>query len=112
MHVLQSSFTKSIGQWFASDDCGASSEAMACIALGATEGYFYPPVDGSDFGRCYRLVFLVPQIKLFFPDIAKACPDFIPVLDNWDELCKLYEKGRCGAERTELDKMVRSLVKW
>ncbi|EPS1205519.1 TPA: hypothetical protein ACKP07_004995 [Serratia marcescens] len=81
---------KVIAEWFVSRDTGISSETMAAIHLGAEKGRFNPPLDPSDFGRCYRLLEKAPSIRASFSRIGQLCPAFKPLLDNWDELCALF----------------------
>lgn len=84
---------RKIGEWFRSHDTGVSSETMAAIFLGAKKGDFDGPLDNSDFGRCYRLVKKVPEIREAFRKIGKRVPAFAGILRNWDELARLYEEG-------------------
>ena|ERR1700693_5653270 len=84
-------------QWKFGDDTGVSSETLAAIALGVRRksSFFHGedcPHDSGDFGRCYRLVMHVPEILDVFPEIAKKVPSFKGILENWDELCLLYEQ--------------------
>jgi hypothetical protein len=46
---------KNLAEWFASYDTGISSTSIA-LFLSAGVKYGAPPSDGSDFGRCYRLL--------------------------------------------------------
>lgn len=91
-------FVKKIANWLRSHDTGVSSETMAAIALGADEGYFDAPHDNSDFGRCYRLVKIVPEIRGSFSRISELVPQFKAILANWDELCSMYEKDKWSKE--------------
>lgn len=90
MSSLQNEFTKKIGNWLRSDDTGVSSETMAAIALGADSGEFDAPYDPSDFGRCYRLVKAIPEIRGCFPRISELVPQFAGILAEWDSLAKIY----------------------
>ena len=81
-----------IAHWLAGSDVGVSSKTMAIIAMGATAGHFDAPYDGADFGRCYRLVNSIPEIKNYFDRIARAVPRFAGILRNWDTLVRIYER--------------------
>lgn len=82
-----------IGQWLVGSDTGLSSKTLAAIFLGATDGpecRFNYPLDPSDFGRCWRLVEAVPEIRDAFPRICQVYPPMAPFINNWDELSALY----------------------
>lgn len=82
---------RKIGNWLLSHDTGLSSETMAAIALGAnTRSGLSAPHDVADFGRCYRLVKAVPQVRHAFPQIARKCPAFAGIIREWDELVVIY----------------------
>lgn len=83
-------------EWLAGDDTGISSETIVKVALGIKKGRwgFNPPRDPSDFGRCYRLVVRFPYLRESFGKVGEDCPSFKPILDNWDELCGMYDAGK------------------
>lgn len=99
----------SILNWMRSGDTGVSSETMALIATGATEGDFDAPYDPADFGRCYRLVKANPVIKESFLNISALVPQFTPILLNWDKCCKIFERDFPTGKSDELFKMIN---KW
>ena len=78
-------------EWALSDDVGISSKTMLAIHCGVTIEDLDAPYDPSDFGRCYRLVQHIPEIKNSFSAIAAAVPDFAKIIEHWDELCSLYD---------------------
>lgn len=93
--VLSEDVKTRLLKWSLSGDTGSSSETIACAAIGLAEtdrrnGDFDVPYDTSDFGRCYRLLQAVPELRDAFPLVVKAYPKFGPVLDAWDELAALY----------------------
>lgn len=91
--------------WAFGDDTGVSSETMAKIALGLGPGRtfgFDRPYDSGDFGRCYRLVKVVPELREFFPLIVEKCPQFGPIIEHWDELCALYEQDLSETPQYEM----------
>lgn len=89
-----------LAEWLCGDDTGVSSETIVKVALGFKAGKwdFAAPRDPSDFGRCYRLLKCFPYLRKSFGKVGKACPQFKPLLQNWDELCDMYDaeepKGR------------------
>lgn len=94
-----------LGNWLVGNDTGISSMTMAGIALGADamdHGWGTDaPHDPSDFGRCYRLVKAVPEIRAAFPVIGARVPAFAGILENWDDLAQIYETAllRSGPEK-------------
>jgi|GEM_PF-1469116 hypothetical protein len=82
-------------RWALSGDTGASSQTLACAVLGIRQEDrafgFAVPCDYSDFGRCYRLVQLVPEILTMWDKVVAACPAWGPLAEHWDELVALYE---------------------
>ena len=85
-----------IATWALSGDTGVSSETIACIAMGITEKkrrwHFDIPGDADDFGRCYRLIKAVPELRDALPLVAEVFPKYRPLVEAWDELTALYEK--------------------
>ncbi len=88
--------------WAASWDTGISSKHIFRVCTGrpvsgTTHGR---PRDGSDFGRCYRLLKAFPELRDAFNErMGKDDPLWQPLVDAWDELTALYEKehpsGKC-----------------
>jgi len=78
-------------QWTVSGDTGLSSKAIWAAMMGVESAGDYPH-DPSDFGRCYRLLKLIPEWQERLPEIAKAHPHWQPLVDRWDEMTALYEK--------------------
>ena len=101
--------TKDLAEWFVSRETGVSSETMASIALGAEKGYFDAPHDPSDFGRRYRLVKRVPNVRDHFVTIAQRVPVFAGILREWDALCRLYERDLPTGKSRELYDRIKLL---
>ncbi|HEX7906796.1 MAG TPA: hypothetical protein VF534_01705 [Paraburkholderia sp.] len=103
-----------LGNWLINGDTGISSQTMAAIALGATNlsssGWNVDaPHDPSDFGRCYRLVQKVPEIREHFPRIAKKVKAFAGILREWDALVRIYERDKPKGESPELYNRIKDL---
>ena len=92
-------------EWLLSGDTGTSSLTLAALAYGKKIDRMDIPSDAGDFGRCYRLVKAVPEVKGCFHFIAKEFPKFDPIIQSWDQLCELYEKG----EGDKLYKLLKQL---
>jgi hypothetical protein len=90
-------------QWLAGTDTGISS----CVIYGSLHnpnGYVRsfspsPPMDPSDFGRCYRLLKLFPHWLARLGEVATKHPAWAPFVREWDLLTELYEQeipsGKC-----------------
>lgn len=81
--------------WALSGDTGASSKSMLSAAIRPMKGGSVP-LDPSDFGRCYRLLEAVPELRGYFPQMVENCPRLAPYLNEWDELARLYELGQAS----------------
>jgi hypothetical protein len=107
---MSSAAVRKIANWLLSNDTGLSSETMAAIALGATARHgFNAPHDPADFGRCYRLVKAVPEVRLAFPRIAKKVKPFSGIIREWDALCALYERDLPTGRSDELYRRIKEL---
>lgn len=105
---LTPEITHKIAMWFTSGDTGVSSETIASIALGRTEPARYhwdTPSDGGDFGRCYRLLQAIPELRAALPLVVELCPKWGPLVEVWDELTALYEQDE--AEEPIYEKISR-----
>lgn len=100
---LTPEITAKIARWSLSGDTGTSSKAIAAAALGITPKEsafgFDIPRDPSDFGRCYRLLQKVPELRLALHLVVAVAQDWGPMVEVWDELTALYEEekpsGKC-----------------
>ncbi|WP_454751628.1 hypothetical protein [Cupriavidus necator] len=103
-----------LGNWILHGDTGVLSETMAAIAVGADtmkgDGWGPDaPHDPSDFGRCYKLVQAVPEIRATFPRIAELVPTFAGILREWDALCAIYQRDLPARRSDELYEMIKAL---
>ena len=80
-------------KWLASDDVGMSSKYMASVlAPTPWQQEFRYPHDPDDFGRCYRLLRAVPELRANSMRLAQ-CPAPWPQLHaEWLKLEALYEQ--------------------
>ena len=70
-----------------------SSETMLSVFIWINIcSHFDAPWDNSDFGRCWKLVKVVPRVKEIFPKLIKMSLRRANVIDNWDKFWELYEK--------------------
>lgn len=82
--------------WLSNGDTGVSSETIWFVMMGRpARSRFVPdvPRDPSDFGRCYRLLQVMPGWRARLPEVALAHPTRWPAfVEHWDELSTLYEQ--------------------
>lgn len=94
--TLSNDAIKRIALWALSGTTGVSASTIASVALGIQEGgrvSFDMPYDAGDFGRCLRLLEMVPELHDYLPAVAKACPQWKPLLPIWSELTLLYAES-------------------
>lgn len=79
-------------EWVTSHDTGLSSLALfrALTGAGDIDEYDYPR-DCSDFGRCYRLLRLVPEWRDRIEEMVNHGPYWEAIATSWSELSALYE---------------------
>jgi hypothetical protein len=55
------------------------------------------PSDPDDFSRCYRLLLKFPEWRERLQEVADRFPEWKGMVDNWDELERLYlrDKPNC-----------------
>ncbi len=90
--------------WLTNGDTGNSSKAIWGVMMGrdvsgGRAGWTTTPADPQDFGRCYRLLKVMPSWRARMPEVAACYPEWKPLVDAWDDLTALYEEelpaGRC-----------------
>jgi hypothetical protein len=54
-------------------------------------GHMDIPYDPDDFGRCYRLLKVMPSWRERLAEVAAVCPQWAPFVEAWGELTALYE---------------------
>ena len=95
-------------KWIMSNDTGISSKTIWGVMMGSitnskdtvNEFFCSIPADPSDFGRCYRLLLLIPEWKTDLQKVADIFPKWQPLIDNWEKCEQLYLRdlptGVCG----------------
>lgn len=90
--------------WLASGDTGISSKAIWTVLMGRVVDKRElwgggVPHDPDDFGRCYRLLKVMPSWRGRLAEVAAQLPHWKNLVEVWDELTGLYEEelptGRC-----------------
>ena len=78
-------------EWIVSRDTGVSSEAIWAYCMGVKPRWgFQTPLDIDDFGRCVRLLVLIPEWKTKLKNMAMEHPNWAKLIENWNEIEKLY----------------------
>lgn len=86
-------------RWMGGRDRGLSSEAMWSRMMGAPPesrvanaftGWNHPH-DPSDFGRCERLLNLIPEWRVRLPEMAVLTPEWARLAERWADIQKLYD---------------------
>lgn len=85
---------KSIMEWARSWDTGISSQTIwsVCMGSGRFDRVGDPPADPDDFGRCSRLLALVPTWRPRLSEVATKYPAWGMIVANWDALEALYQE--------------------
>lgn len=83
-----------VAAWIDNGDTGVSSET---IWYALHHEVTHPkhggvPHDPTDFGRCYRLLQVMPAWKARLQEVVAFCPAWAPFVAVWDELTALYEE--------------------
>lgn len=87
---------KTPAEWFKSWDTGTSSLVLYAAMTGqaVTPSYPDPPRDPSDFGRCYRLLALVPpnERAATLEKVSARHEKWRKTIAAWPELTALWEE--------------------
>lgn len=78
--------------WIVGSDTGTSSMTIWAVMMGATPWHASEPSDPDDFGRCYRLLALMPEWRPRLSKVAARYPLWSALVAHWDELTALYEE--------------------
>ena len=87
--------------WLTNGDTGTSSLTIWHVMMGRplARGNANPPWDPSDFGRCSRLLAVMPSWRARLGEVAEQYPRWKGLVEHWAELEALYEQelptGRC-----------------
>ena len=82
--------------WISSTATGTSSKTI----WQTLSGIFIPdlrwhdvPHDPTDFGRCYRLLKVMPEWRERLSEVADKYPTWAPFVREWDRLTAMYEEA-------------------
>ncbi len=77
-------------QWIVSHDTGTSSKTIWAVMMRVKPDWADVPLDVDDFGRCVRLLTVVPEFRPRLQEVADKYHRWQPLIDNWAELERLY----------------------
>jgi hypothetical protein len=77
-------------RWIVSGDTGVSSKTIWSVMNNVAPDHADVPHDPSDFGRCFRLLLLVPEWRKRLYQVAFFYPGWAPLVREWDALSALY----------------------
>ena len=72
--------------WLASSETGASAKSIVAHLTGIGEQRGFYPLDGGDFGRCERLLDMVPSLRPDLPKMAEVNAYWAALVARWSEI--------------------------
>lgn len=98
--------------WLRNGDTGVSSETIWSVMMGQRPPKYGAdvPHDPSDFGRCYRLLKVMPSWRQRMIEVAVKYPEWRFLVDAWDELTALYEEELPRGTAPKLYARIRTLI--
>ena len=99
-------------EWTLSRDVGVSSATIleATAGMASPCGQYGIPLDPSDFGRCYRLLELFPELRARLNRVVYFHPEWRPIIEAWDELTALWEEESAAGSAPKLFARLRELL--
>ena len=95
--------------WLKGTDTGISSKTIWSVMTGFPVDWEGTPADPSDFGRCYRLLLRFPEWRPRLQEVADRHPEWQPLVDNWDEMTRIYLRDYPTGESQELYDLMRKM---
>ena len=104
---------KRVIEWLLGGDTGISSKTIVGVMTGCACNWTDIPYDPSDFGRCYRLLKLIPEWRGRMREMGERYPKWGPMAEAWEELTALYEEElqRADGRAPKLYERMRTLEK-
>lgn len=73
-------------EWVASGETGASAKAIVAHLMGRGEQTGCYPLDGGDFGRCERMLDMIPSLRPELHRMAEVNAYWSALVERWDEI--------------------------
>lgn len=101
-------------QWISGGDRGLSSETLWRAMMGREQERVSYPHDPDDFGRCARLLRLIPEWRPRISEMSALHPVWAALAQRWDEITAAmdqevgidWSKGRKAAKTYDLMKSI------
>lgn len=110
---------KSYLDWALAEDTGTSSKVILSHLTGTRRSRSSTPSDPSDFGRCYRLLKKFPELEERIDELkdidyayiidGKRSYPWVAFVDNYAELCRLWEEESSNGSCPELYKFMKDI---
>ncbi len=97
-------------KWVTGGDTGVSSLTIWAVMMGVKPEHGSYPYDPSDFGRCYRLLKLMPEWRSRLREVVMDYPEWRDLVHNWDELEKLFEEESPSGTCPKLYRRMQELI--
>jgi hypothetical protein len=101
---------ETLGKWLTGHDTGLSSKAIAYFMMGMRGVYFNYPHDPSDFGRCYRLMVLIPEFRKRLWEMKGLNRQWTALINHWEELEALWIEESNQERAPKLYARMRELI--
>ena len=89
-------------QWIMGGDTGRSSLTIWGVMMSAPAERPLIPADPSDFGRCFRLLELIPEWRKRLPRVSDIYPEWDGLVQHWPELEALWQEERSQGRAPKL----------
>jgi len=77
--------------WIVGRDTGLSSKCIWAVMMGQPMAEAQIPYDLDDFGRCWRLLALIPRWRMRLQEMADRYTEWVPLVREWEALEAIYE---------------------
>ena len=94
-------------QWIIGGDTGLSSLTIWGVMMCHPPAWPSIPADPSDFGRCFRLLELIPEWRKRLPRVSDIYPEWDGLVQHWPELEALWLE-ECNNDRAP--KLYRRMI--
>lgn len=112
-------------EWIVNDDTGISSIVIFAVMMGVPVVNLHnksTPRDPSDFGRCYRLLKLIPDWENRLEELRKVDYSYYSMnnnsehsegwgrfVDNYKKMCELYEEESPTGKAPKLYELMKKI---
>lgn len=100
-----------VAWWKDRGEHGVSSETIYSAFCGGSPRSVDVPHDPDDFRRCKLLLDIIPEWRADLGKIKTVYPWFAPLIDNWDEIERLFVLEEKSGKAAKCYEFMRPLVK-